>query len=423
MEDDPVVKKIPVFLSKTLENKLLLLQYPTRPMNNDNFTVLKSCIKPNNLKVQLEFKVDTHSNNYNLSKGVKLVLNAKNESKRNENISDSELFDKITFSSIQSVTDCSNYAIGIFQNNELHITPLKGILEMQPQFNYLDKSDKRSKYKKHAPEEINSNEEENMVLMHTMKQQSESIKKLQEQSFKHDSKKNQEENWIHTTYVSTHETVSHLTRLEMLYPTSDITLNLSKHKYLDLLMPSRSQTFLEHIKTLPLQEQITSFVENARIISFSNLCSMLSLEHSTTDVLCHLQKVAMLVQGNWVLKSELIYPTGFISSQNNISADFMCRARDYILLLLMDHVYLKRDKIISVVKLPSAEVMEILEKLCTKDSKEGWKLMIPPDWNFCNRYPELAERQRIFWEAKRRFLRESREKPESGHQPNFSGRS
>lgn len=35
--------------------------------------------------------------------------------------------------------------IGIFQDNELHITPLSGILKMQPQLDYLEKGDKRAK--------------------------------------------------------------------------------------------------------------------------------------------------------------------------------------------------------------------------------------------------------------------------------------
>lgn len=35
--------------------------------------------------------------------------------------------------------------IGIFQDDELHITPLKGVVQMRPQFNYLEKNDKRNR--------------------------------------------------------------------------------------------------------------------------------------------------------------------------------------------------------------------------------------------------------------------------------------
>lgn len=57
---------------------------------------------------------------------------------------------------------------------------------------------------------------------------------------------------------------------------------------------------------------------------------MLPLEHSTTDVLSYLQKAAVLVQGNWVVKSDLIYPKDSTSSENGIPCDAICRARDYV---------------------------------------------------------------------------------------------
>lgn len=51
--------------------------------------------------------------------------------------------DKTVLQSSRALPNCSNYAVGIFQDGELHLTPLKGIIQMRPQFNYLDKSDKR----------------------------------------------------------------------------------------------------------------------------------------------------------------------------------------------------------------------------------------------------------------------------------------
>lgn len=42
----------------------------------------------------------------------------------------------------RSLSDCSNFAVGIFQDNELHITSLKAMLHMKLQCDYLDDSDK-----------------------------------------------------------------------------------------------------------------------------------------------------------------------------------------------------------------------------------------------------------------------------------------
>lgn len=45
----------------------------------------------------------------------------------------------------RTMSDCSNLAIGVFQDDELHITPLNGMLHMKLQCDYLDESDKRGK--------------------------------------------------------------------------------------------------------------------------------------------------------------------------------------------------------------------------------------------------------------------------------------
>lgn len=47
--------------------------------------------------------------------------------------------------SSRALPDCSNYSVGVYQDGELHITPLKSILQLRPQFNYLDKGGKGAK--------------------------------------------------------------------------------------------------------------------------------------------------------------------------------------------------------------------------------------------------------------------------------------
>jgi len=49
------------------------------------------------------------------------------------------------FASEAGLQNNLNYAVGIFQDGELHITPLKNLFHMKVQCNYLDESDKRAK--------------------------------------------------------------------------------------------------------------------------------------------------------------------------------------------------------------------------------------------------------------------------------------
>lgn len=51
---------------------------------------------------------------------------------------------------------------------------------------------------------------------------------------------------------------------------------------------------------------------------------------TTETLLKTLPKVAVLVRGNWVVKSEVLYPANTFSATSGVPAELMCRARDYI---------------------------------------------------------------------------------------------
>jgi DNA-directed RNA polymerase-3 subunit RPC5 len=53
--------------------------------------------------------------------------------------------DKQILQSTRALSDASNYAVAVYHDRELHITPLHGIVHLRPSFPYLDKSDKRAR--------------------------------------------------------------------------------------------------------------------------------------------------------------------------------------------------------------------------------------------------------------------------------------
>ena len=66
------------------------------------------------------------------------------------------------------------------------------------------------------------------------------------------------------------------------------------------------------------------------VLPFSRVCSLLgahgmAAEH---DVLEELQRVCVLVQGCWVVRSEVLYPKDYASPHHGVGSDVMCRARD-----------------------------------------------------------------------------------------------
>lgn len=78
--------QIPVFLSKTLADKLYIIQYPTLVKDGcHNAAFSKASIKPENQKIRLEFSVDTSdSRSYDSNMGKQLVLNIDGKSVENE---------------------------------------------------------------------------------------------------------------------------------------------------------------------------------------------------------------------------------------------------------------------------------------------------------------------------------------------------
>ncbi|KYN08719.1 DNA-directed RNA polymerase III subunit RPC5, partial [Cyphomyrmex costatus] len=414
--------QIPVYLSKTLADKLFIIQYPAYVKDNyPNATFLKTSIKPENQKIRMELSMDTlNKHSYDCAMGKQLALKTSGKSTENDEIVfDGELMDKVVLTSERTLSDCSNFAVGIFQDDELHITPLKTMLQMKLQCDYLDENDRNGM--KNTGED--DDEEENNpipVKVTFARHLPDNVKKLQEQSFQHHHRKSQEERWIHTKYISAYDEQAESTRMEMFCSSEESinNLNLDQINYLQLLVPqtpdecylqstSEDQIDLHHILTLPLLDQIRTIMKQVRVISFAKLCEILS-EHDTTTILRYLQQVAMLVQGNWIVNSELIYPKDSLSPQNNTS-EFMCRARDYILLLFTEQQYLNRKSISSVIKLPSEEINQIFAELGTYESGKGWKLKEPPNWDFCKRHSEIVQRQQIFWDAKRKHLRETME--------------
>lgn len=54
-------------------------------------------------------------------------------------------------------------------------------------------------------------------------------------------------------------------------------------------------------------------------------------EKLTADALLKvLPTVAVLVRGNWVVKSDVLYPANTFSATSGVPAELMCRARDYV---------------------------------------------------------------------------------------------
>lgn len=99
-----------------------------------------------------------------------------------------------------------------------------------------------------------------------------------------------------------------------------------------------TDTILLQIISLGYIYFFSSLFVAVKLISFNQLCNILEIVHETQklELLKSLQQVAELVQGNWVVKSEILFPSaekdkpGKLCGITGIQPDIMSKARDYV---------------------------------------------------------------------------------------------
>nr|CAD7260962.1 unnamed protein product [Timema shepardi] len=412
----------------------------------------ESCIKPQHQEVRLELGIDTRNPNYDTSKGEQFAINVdgsgnkKDGKKTDEKYFDSNVMDKLVLTSTRAVMNASNYAVALVHENELHVTALRGLLHLRPSFAYLDKSDKRAKEEaKDQGEDISGGEEEEEAKQVTVKfkrQENDRIKQARERSFGFLSKRSAEEPWYHTefhaTSSETSESVNAFVVLRSAAEDGEIEVRISQWKsklycskttekvcelsvssddYLKTLLPEdleddsvKTSTYsvpLKNLRLLPLVDQVKLLLKEAKLLQFSHLLRLLSKEQDPVNVLRTVQQVAVLVQGNWVVRSDVLYPKDTTSGTYGVPAEPMCRGRDYILYLFTEKRYIDRIRVTPIIKLPAEEVKEIFTQVARLQPGHGWELALPVDKDFINKYPEVVQRQQMWWESKQKQLSEA----------------
>lgn len=72
------------------------------------------------------------------------------------------------------------------------------------------------------------------------------------------------------------------------------------------------------------------------------------------------------------------------------------------LYLFTQNQYVERRKVSTVIKLPAEEVKEIFTGISRLRTNKGWELLLTTDNNFIDKYPDVVQRQQLFWEAKQK---------------------
>uniref|UniRef100_A0A7N8X778 Polymerase (RNA) III (DNA directed) polypeptide E n=1 Tax=Mastacembelus armatus TaxID=205130 RepID=A0A7N8X778_9TELE len=414
-DDDPIIEE-------GVANHIfvILTQYPVRPatMTYDDVSHLSAKIKPKQQRVEVEMAINTMSPNYCRSKGEQIALNVDGTTYDETNTYSVKMMDKQTFSSIQATTNTSRYAAAVFRKGELHITPLTGILQMRPSFSYLDKADSKTREREAANEGGDSSQDEaeeeaKAITVRFARPESEQARQRRIQSYEYLQKKQAEEPWVHLHYHSVKDSRSEHEKQYLFCQSVDASQNSELVKtpkeYLAMLMPPLAEEkvvkpvgpsnvlSMAQLRTLPLAEQVKTLMKNVKLMPFANLMGLLASGTDSTAVLRCIQQVALLVQGNWVVKSDVLYPKNTCSAHSGVPAEVLCRGRDFVMWRFTLERSVMRKEIASIIKLPPEDVKEFLEHVAAPRINRGWEFLLPTDVDFIKKHPDVAHRQHMLW--------------------------
>ncbi|XP_063170807.1 DNA-directed RNA polymerase III subunit RPC5 [Candoia aspera] len=419
-EDDPIIQEIDVYLAKSLSEKLYLFQYPIRPasMTYDDVTHLSAKIKPKQQKVELEMAIDTSNSNYCRSKGEQIALNVDGTCSDETSTYSSKLMDKQTFCSSQTISNISRYAAAVYKKGELHLTPLHGVLQMRPSFAYLDKADAKYREREAANDHGDSSQDEaeedvKQITVRFSRPESEQARQRRVQSYEFLQKRQAEEHWVHLHYYGLKDSRSEHERQYLFSQGHSMAGNTelikSPSEYLMMLVPPSVQEEKEkpvapsnvlsmaQLRTLPLADQIKILMKNVKVIAFASLMSLLASGTDPTAVLRSIQQVALLVQGNWVVKSDILYPKDTSSPHSGVPAEVLCRGRDFVIWKFTQDRWVVRKEIAAVTKLGPEDVKDFLEHVSFLRINQGWEFKLRYDEDFVKKHPDVVQRQKMLW--------------------------
>ncbi|KAJ6732946.1 DNA-DIRECTED RNA polymeraseS III 80 KDA POLYPEPTIDE RNA polymerase III SUBUNIT 5 [Salix koriyanagi] len=373
-EDDVVVREIDVYFTPSVDpnTQLYVMQYPLRPRWRP-YELDERCkevrVKPESTEVEVDLSIDDTKN---YDPDIASRLNMK----------------KQTLSSSWSPPPATGYAVGVLIGNKLHLNPIHTVVQLRPSMDYL--SSGSSKGKKNATSGEDSNEGKPSSLP----------KKQSKQMSSGNEQKPDVESWIPLKYHGSKSDLSSRYLQNMVaQESSNIEFAMSPYDYMSSLCPGITNNNIKLngpsrrvLLSLPLEERIKRlFLEGPPIHRFAALRHLIP-DDSIEDLLTVLQEFGQLVQGLWVPKTSLLFPSPKPNEKVKLAA------RDYILLLFSKSLVVTPSQLNVPMKpllLKSFLNIFAVERPSFKD----WKFKENMDTQFVELYPDIVRKQEQAWEV------------------------
>lgn len=386
IDGDPIVKVLKVIAVIQDEKTLHLFQFPTyRVEDRRGIVPVSAKAKIQADLLELEYDLVTDPRVYNEEHAIKLAscLNANQRDKTNR-------IHKMTTMALSSskISRTGQYYVAMIDDDYLYLNPVTYITQFRPDLHYIDRMDEKKDEVVHTElsekEDGDSDyEEQSRVLSVTVESNDEMQNKLLRLSqLAQDA---ESEIWapLDLKCYSTNTEVlqalcprgvlhsMHNTNLSSAVgniglPVREDTTSSPRASYLK----TRSVVPLSVYRNYTLEGMIFSYMANVVLTRFDTLKSTINV-FDEEEILKILTKCAVLVNGIWIIKSELVYK------------GLPLLARKWLLYMLSTFTHVKRAEFSSTCKLPYEICTSILSELAILVPKVGWRLKLNEDIGFC----------------------------------------
>ncbi|XP_026676146.1 uncharacterized protein LOC103504907 isoform X1 [Diaphorina citri] len=130
----------------------------------------------------------------------------------------------------------------------------------------------------------------------------------------------------------------------------------------------------------------------------------------------------MLVHGNWIVKSDVLYPKESASGTCGVPAEVMCRTRDYMVFLFTQSMFVQKSQVTEKIRIPPQELSTMFEEIAQYHPGKGWKLLLPADEQFIAKNPDIVDRTRMWFTLKAKQIIETLSELSAAKSTSVSGR-
>ncbi len=369
---------------------------------------VKARMRPSNEKLESYYAVKRESENYD------------------DNAADHLKTEYLTLNSVK-VPPKTHYCIGVLRGGDLHLTPIKSVLQMRPSTAHIDANDdeinqanaailKDEKALEEREEEEKEEEEATEVTVTFKKRETSWATKMRESSYAYLVEQEESEPWVDLKVFGDDSAEAEASFNKLLVPESEYfksiteggaVLATNSSVYLtDMCKVSRlvngerrtdTKLSKKDFHKLSGQVQVAELLKAGKVLPFHQIYELATNCGGVEACLKYCVAAGRLVQGLWVCKSEVL-----------TTSPYHRDCRDYILLQFWRYGHVTRSKLHGKIGLSMKEEVDMLKEYGEQNQKERkWFLKCPTDTLFQHNYSDLKATQDEYWSKLQEDIEES----------------